>query len=125
MKYFTLDEFRCKHCGELPANGMNPKLLEGLDKLREAWGAPIYTSCGYRCPVHNAEVNGVPNSQHVLGNAADIYVDGGIEEYRRFLQLVRGMRLFDATGEYNTSMFVHVDCRSNGTEINEYSWVGD
>ena len=125
MKYFDMSEFACKHCGQLPPNGMNPVLLNALDAIREAWGAPIYISSAYRCPVHNAECGGVSNSQHVLGNAADCYVDGGSEEYERFLQLCKDMRVVDAIGEYHSSFFAHLDCRSNGKEINTYSWIGD
>lgn len=125
MKYFDMSEFACKHCGQLPVNGMNPKLLEGLDKLREAWGAPIYISSAYRCPVHNAECGGVSNSQHLLGNAADCYVDGGYTEFERFMRLCYDIGCFDGLGVYKTSQFMHLDTRSNGNEINTYNWIGD
>lgn len=119
MKHFTLSEFRCKHCGELPPAGMNPVLLERLDKLREMYGAPIYVSCGYRCPIHNTEVGGVSNSQHVLGTAADIYIDGN---YNDFYNLVINSALFDGVGYYPNSEFVHVDVRDNGVNPNYYRW---
>lgn len=125
MKYFDMSEFACKHCGRLPENGMSPALLEALDKLREAWGGPIIVSSGWRCKEHNAEIGGVSNSQHTLGTAADIYTVGGYNEYRQLLQLARDMRLFDASGEYNTSMFIHLDQRDGGTNPNYYSWIGD
>lgn len=124
MKYFTLDEFRCKHCGQLPPNGMNPKLLEGLDKLREAWGAPIYVSSAFRCNEHNAAVGGVPGSEHTKGNAADVYVDGGSAEFERFRQLCYDIGCFDGLGTYRTSQFMHLDTRVNGTDINGYNWIG-
>lgn len=43
-----------------------------LDPLREMIGA-IQISSGYRSPKTNEKVGGVPNSQHVLGQAADIH----------------------------------------------------
>lgn len=43
-----------------------------LDPLREAWGAPIIVSSGYRCPKLNAAVGGAKTSQHMVGQAADI-----------------------------------------------------
>lgn len=46
--------------------------VEVLQPIREAWGQPIVVSSGYRCPRLNAAVGGVKNSQHVLGQAADI-----------------------------------------------------
>lgn len=119
MKWFNISEFRCKHCGELPNNGMNPILLTNLDKLREMYGYPIIVSCGYRCNYHNREVGGVSNSQHVLGNAADIYVNG---DYQRFYNLVVQSRLFDGVGYYPYDEFVHVDVRDNGRNPNSYMW---
>ena len=119
MKHFVLEEFQCKCCRELPVDGMNPVLLEALDQLREEYGKPIYVSCGYRCPSHNAEVGGVSNSQHLLGNAADIYVDGNYED---FYNLVLDSGLFDGVGSYPCSEFIHVDERNDGNIPNEYTW---
>lgn len=51
-------------------------LARELDKLRELWGAPISTTSWYRPPTVNAEIGGVPNSQHINGSAADIYSPG-------------------------------------------------
>ncbi len=43
-----------------------------LDPLRQLFGAPIYVNSGYRSPELNAAVGGAANSQHTLGEAADI-----------------------------------------------------
>ena len=75
MKYFSLNEFRCKCCKELPADAwMNTEHLVNnvLDPVRAAFGKPIKVNSGYRCEKHNKEVGGAKNSQHVLGQAADI-----------------------------------------------------
>lgn len=45
---------------------------EILEPLREYWGKPIYISSGYRCTKLNQKVGGVPTSQHLKGEAADI-----------------------------------------------------
>lgn len=119
LRYFTDDEFRCKHCGELPRKGMNPILLERLDKLRGLYGLPIYVSCGYRCPQHNLDVGGVSDSQHIYGNACDIWVDG---DYKSFYNLVVQSQLFDGVGYYPRDEFVHVDCRDDGESPNVYMW---
>lgn len=37
-------------------------------------GKPIHVSSGYRCPELNKKVGGVPNSQHMKGEAADLIV---------------------------------------------------
>lgn len=121
MKYFTIDEFRCHHCGHLPENGMNPVLLEKLDALRESVGLPIVVSSGYRCPEHNADVGGVWNSQHVKGNAADIYCPGLSVDTLADSAAILG---FDGIGRYYRAEFVHLDCRDNGQSPNKYRWNG-
>ena len=69
-KHFDISEFVCHCCGR-GADKIDPRLIELLEDLRAKAGVPIHVNCGYRCPSHNAEVGGVPNSQHVLGTAAD------------------------------------------------------
>ena len=106
---FDSSEFKCKCCGELPEDGMNPKLIELLQELRNKLGKSISITSGYRCPNHNAKVGGAKRSQHVLGNAADIRVSGmsahDVHGYieRHFNQRCKGL------GKYAT--FTHVDVR--------------
>lgn len=82
---------------------------EVLEPLREAWGAPLSISSGYRCPEVNAGVGGVPTSQHVLGEAADVAVTEPIRLARRAVDL----RLpFDQMIVYPT--FVHFSHKLSG-----------
>ena len=46
--------------------------VDVLQPIRDAWGKPIIVTSGYRCPKLNAAVGGVKDSQHLLGQAADI-----------------------------------------------------
>lgn len=52
-----------------------------LQPIRDKLGKPIYVNSGFRCPVLNRKVGGVPNSQHlcVNGAAADIHSDDNKE----------------------------------------------
>ena len=119
MKYFKLWEFSCHHCGELPKEGMNPILLEKLDKLRGMVGHPIEVSSGYRCPEHNRRIGGVDNSQHVFGNAADIYCGSVMaESLAKYAEKIG----FDGIGIYHEDDFVHVDVRDDGQNPNRYRW---
>ena len=121
-KYFSEAEEVCHCCGQLPENGINPILLEKLDALREAIGKPIHVDCMYRCPSHNAEVGGVPNSQHLLGNAADVLVpDGWTVDSLADLAVQLGA---DGVGRYYNDGFVHVDVRDDGNSPNGYTWIG-
>lgn len=42
-----------------------------LQPLRWHLGVPIIITSGYRCPVLNKKIGGVPTSQHIIGQAAD------------------------------------------------------
>ena len=77
MKNFRIQEFECR-CGcemppEVEAN-IEALVSNVLDPLRDEYGKPIYVNSGYRCEKHNKAVGGVPKSQHMLGQAADISV---------------------------------------------------
>lgn len=73
---FTEAEFRCRGTGRLPDGGMNPRLIDALQSIRDHYGVPVTITSGYRSAEHNRAVGGSPNSQHVHGNAADFAVQG-------------------------------------------------
>ena len=52
-----------------------------LEPLRLAWGQPIFVTSGYRSPALNRAVGGAHNSQHCLGQAADIVADLSLLNY--------------------------------------------
>ena len=54
---------------------------EVLEPLRKRVGRVIITS-GYRCQELNKAVGGVPHSQHLRGEAADIYVPNQVTALR-------------------------------------------
>lgn len=45
-----------------------------LEPLRSHFNCPIKISSGYRCPKLNAAVGGCATSQHMKGEAADIFI---------------------------------------------------
>ena len=82
MKYFTISEL-CKsttadtfHINNQPTPDIvdNLEILinECLDKIRIAYGKPIYVNSGYRCNELNNRVKGSNTSHHLYGKAADI-----------------------------------------------------
>jgi uncharacterized protein YcbK (DUF882 family) len=77
-EHFKDKEFACHHCGAVK---IDPQLPIMLEKLRAALGnAKITITSGYRCPKHNKDVGGARRSQHTLGKAADIKVEGHTPE---------------------------------------------
>ncbi|RKY04192.1 peptidase M15 [Candidatus Poribacteria bacterium] len=101
--HFSRSEFVCPCCGELV---IDMELIDQLERLRFLVGRPIKVLSGYRCQRHNREVGGAPNSQHLLGRAADIRVEG-MDSLRLFLEAVRCE--FGGIGIYPD--FIHVDVR--------------
>lgn len=79
IEYFTRDEFKCK-CGGKYCNGYpaepDERMVRISDKLRKNLGVPITIVSGLRCNTWNAIQGGVSNSQHMYGEAADIYAKG-------------------------------------------------
>lgn len=82
MKYFTISELTKSATAQRLGidNTASPEVASNLtalvhnvlDPLREAWGAPIIVTSGYRSPKLNSAVGGAKSSQHLKGEAADI-----------------------------------------------------
>lgn len=63
---------------------------------------------GFRSPRLNEAVNGVPSSQHVKGEAADITV-GNPEDNRKLFELIRTSGLaFDQLIDERSYAWIHV-----------------
>src|SRR5262245_13000950 len=114
-EHFRDQELWCPHCR---INNCTPELVASLENLRLQLSKPIIVMSAYRCPEHNRKVGGVPSSQHLLGNAADIRVVGMIpatlERFVRMVQEFRGVGRDDHRG------YVHADVRRHAA-----SWCYD
>ena len=79
IEFFDREEFRCK-CGGKYCNGFpaEPKeqMVRIANQLRKNLGVPVSIISGLRCSEWNRIQGGVANSQHMYGEAADIYVEG-------------------------------------------------
>lgn len=104
MKYFSIQELsrsvtaKRKGIDNTPSPTVvaNLRLLieKILDPLREAWGQPIVVDSGYRCPKLNKAVKGAANSQHLLGQAADIRtLKDTPAENKKLFELVQRLKL--------------------------------
>ena len=89
--HFDSSEFACECCGK--SITMSQLLIDRLEKLHSLMGAKaVYINSGYRCPALNHAVGGVPHSQHMLGEAADI-TTGSRDGNRRLWQLLQQLNL--------------------------------
>ncbi len=71
---FSKIEFESRDGSIMPSDVIEnlKELAKNLQKLRNHFGEPIHINSAYRSPQHNANIGGSPNSQHLLGKAADI-----------------------------------------------------
>jgi uncharacterized protein YcbK (DUF882 family) len=116
-------ELACKcGCGlGINPGDIDPLLVDGLQRMREILGRPIWcvrrtpnglyyaAGSGCRCVAHNRHVGGSPNSQHLFGKAADIW--GHSPHILRAVALQVPQFEAGGIGYYPTRGFLHVDVR--------------
>ena len=115
---FRAKEFACK-------DGTDPlfvdsELVQVLQAIRDHFGAPVVITSGYRTAAHNAAVGGSKSSQHLLGRAADFWVEGvpvaTVADYAEKLLPGRGgigRYPKDAAHPSRKTGWVHIDTRTN------------
>lgn len=126
-KNFTEQEFACRckskglydkdplsYCGGLSVYDL--RLVQKLQVLRDRVGVPVVITSGYRCPAYNRRpepngVGGATQSQHMLGRAADIQVQGYTPQ--QIAEIAKELG-FSFIGIYDT--FTHVDVRTGVSE---------
>ena len=111
---FSKAEFDCK-CGcEMPKEVLIniQKLANQLQILRNKVGVSVKINSAYRCIKHNKSIGGVSNSQHVLGKASDVVINGfkASKTFDLISDLINdGDMLQGGLGAYNS--FTHYDIR--------------
>ena len=111
---FNKAEFDCK-CGcEMPKEVLIniQKLANQLQILRNKVGVSVKINSAYRCIKHNKSIGGVSNSQHVLGKASDVVINGfkASKTFDLISELINdGNMLQGGLGAYNS--FTHYDIR--------------
>ena len=93
---------------------LNGLIVNLLDPVREVWGAPILVNSGFRCPVLNKAVGGVPASQHVRGEAADITAGSPEKNRRLFDMIAAGDFPFDQLIDENDYAWIHISYKPSG-----------
>lgn len=107
-KNFSRWEFKCK-CGKCRPKAVDGKLNEVLEKIRNHFQKTVNINSGWRCEDYNKAEGGWPNSKHMEGIAADIYVTD-IPSYKVYHYL--NEMYPDTFGLGNYITFTHVDVRT-------------
>ena len=71
---FCVSEFACHDGSDNVLVDTN--LVAVLQKIRDRFAKPLNINSAYRTPSYNRKIGGVSNSQHTLGTAADIAIEG-------------------------------------------------
>ena len=114
---FKVREFGCTGSDTVK---LDDELVVLLQCIREHFGKPVHITSGYRTAAHNAAVGGSKSSQHLLGRAADFYVEGvdvaTVADYAEKLLPDRGgigRYPKDAKHPKRSTGWVHIDTRAN------------
>ena len=114
--HFTLEELTTTKTGlsNVPnleqTNQLRILCHDILEPIRENIGYPLIVNSGYRSSAVNKSVGGVPTSQHLLGQAADIHCSLDTKDLYFTIAGMVSKGLFNV-GQciwYRKSQFVHV-----------------
>ena len=111
---FKVRELRCRDGTDTVM--VDEALTVVLQCIREHFGKAVTITSGYRTAAHNAAVGGAKNSQHLLGRAADIRVEGvSVEDVAAYAEQL--MPDWGGVGRYpikagRATGWVHVDTRA-------------
>lgn len=105
--HFGVWEFKCKDNSRVIV--LDKALVELLEIIRLHYNKPLHINSGYRTVQYNASLkNSSPKSQHILGKAADIWLND-ISPKQLYSWLDSSYPNSLGIGIYDT--FVHVDVR--------------
>lgn len=130
MKYFTISEMLYSPtavkrgiwngCDREKEDNLEALVDNVLDPVRTRYGKAVHVSSGYRCEQLNTLIHGALESQHLRGEAADIYTDAGPQGNLELARLIIAGGRFDQVilenvpGTSLMPQWVHVSWKRGG-----------
>lgn len=127
--HFTVEEFQYSstairkgidnHVPDQYIPSLKHLCTEILEPLRQHVQEPVIISSGYRCPILNAAVGGSKTSQHMKGEAADIYLDD-MKKLREWFSWLKERTDFDQlilerASKTSNHWWIHVSCKPDSS----------
>ncbi len=105
---FSFSEFKCPcgRCSYVDGYQIDQKFVRDLQIIRDGLGKAIKINSGLRCDSYNRTVNGVSNSYHIVGKAADLACTNSHDRHR-IIKIALSLNL----SLYYTETFIHLDKR--------------
>ena len=135
MMYFTISEMLYSPtavkrgiwngCDRDKENNLVALVDNVLDPARQKYGKAVHVSSGYRCPQLNTLIHGALESQHLKGEAADIYTDAGPQGNLELAKVIIASGRFDQVilenvpGTSLMPQWIHVSWKRNGRNRGE------
>jgi hypothetical protein len=124
--HFSIEELRGQdappeHQGNLE------RLMVLLEECRTLWGdRAVHITSGYRTLEHNLQIGGARGSQHLLGQAADLHVQG-LSAREAWLLLLRseivvGQAILYSSDGRTPGTFLHLSTPSRA-HTNQFLWT--
>lgn len=135
MRYFTISEMLHSDtavarkiwngCGRTEEDNLIGLIENVLEPARIKYGRAIHVSSGYRCPELNKVIHGASQSQHLRGEAADIYTDAGPQGNLELARIIVALGRFDqlilenVPGTNLLPQWLHVSWKRSGVNRKE------
>lgn len=104
---FKVKEFACKDGSDKIL--IDDELIDILQKIRYKFQKPVKIISGYRTESYNNSCGGAKQSQHLLGRASDIKIDG-VNPFA--VGLYAESNGAGGVGVYGEQDYTHIDTRS-------------
>jgi len=116
--HITWEELACKDGTSYPSkyvcDGRLIELITVFERIRQHFGGrPIRINSAFRTLSYNKEVEGSPNSQHLMGRALDLQPPSKLTVDQFYFELKRNADWMGITGLGKYKTFCHIDIRKS------------